>query len=162
MHWYNTAFYKTTLQWKNCFLWIYELCTKCNAVLSLSRKGMHGKLLSLTGRLFSGLSMELLRTSSTSTSSSSTSDSAGASDASFLSAAISHEERLHKISSDVIDHCLKLLSIFCHILDETPVVIPTPKTSNLPSATSQTLTPLKKRQASFQGTTKFFKLNCVL
>jgi hypothetical protein len=76
---------------------------------------LHGKLLSLTGRLFSGLSMELLRTSSSSTSTS-TSDSAGASDASFLSAAISHEERLHRIASDVIDHCLKLLNILCHIL----------------------------------------------
>jgi hypothetical protein len=51
--------------------------------------------LALTGHLFSGLSMELLRTS-TSTSSSS-SDSVGASDASYLSAAISHEERLHKV-----------------------------------------------------------------
>ena len=94
--------------------------------------------------------MELLRTSSSSTSTSTT-DSAGASDASFLSAAISHEERLHRIAGDVIEHCLKLLSIICHILDETPVVVPPPKSSNLPAATSQTLTPLKKRQPSLQG-----------
>ena len=104
--------------------------------------------MSLVGRLFSGLSMEMLRTS---TSTMSSSDSAGASDASYLSAAISHDDRLHKIASDIIDHCLKLLSILCHILDETPVVIPPPKSANLPAAASSTLSPLKKRQNQGAG-----------
>jgi hypothetical protein len=111
-------------------------------------KVTHGKLLSLVGRLFSGLSMEMLRTSSSTMSSS---DSAVVSDASYLSAAISHDDRLHKIASDIIDHCLKLLSVLCHILDETPVVIPPPKTANLPAAANSTLSPLKTRQGQVPG-----------
>ena len=55
---------------------------KCLSVNTLSLELVtHGKLLSLAGRLFSGLSMELLRTSSSTLASS---DSAGASDASYL------------------------------------------------------------------------------
>jgi hypothetical protein len=62
------------------------------------------------------------------------------------------------MAGDVIDHCLKLLSILCHILEETPVVIPPPKSSNLPGANNPTLTPLKKRQPPFPGTCNSIKL----
>ena len=127
---------------------LLKITTNCNVQDPPFSQATHGKLLSLVGRLFSGLSMEMLRTS---TATMSSSDTAGISDASYLSAAISHDDRLHKIASDIIDHCLKLLSILCHIQDETPVVIPPPKTANLPTAANSTLSPLKKRQSQVPG-----------
>ncbi len=106
---------------------------------------VHGKLLTLSGKIYAGLSMELLRTP---TSGSSGLDSASASDANYLSAAISHEERLHQTAGDIISHVLKLLSILSHIIEDNPVIIPPPKSTNISGASNSSISPLKRKPSS--------------
>lgn len=105
----------------------------------------HGKILALTKKVYAGLSMELLRTP---TSNSTGIDLANATDANYLTAAISHEERLHQTAHELISHVLKLLNMLSHIIEDNPVVVPPPKSINPPGASGSTLSPLKRKQSS--------------
>ena len=113
---------------------ILELCSRLltsssTTVLDLNT---HSMVMQFTARLFSGLSTELLK-STLPTSSETT-------EASTISAAISHEERLTVTSTNIMSHCFKLLSILCHILEDASLPpLPSSISSNSKSSTSSLL-----------------------
>ena len=113
---------------------ILELCSRLltsssTTVLDLNT---HSMVMQFTARLFSGLSTELLK-STLPTSSETT-------EASTISAAISHEERLTVTSTNIMSHCFKLLAILCHIIEDASLPpLPTSISSNSKSSTSTLL-----------------------
>jgi huntingtin len=95
----------------------FEILELCSRLLSGSTTialdhFTHSTVMQFTARLFSGLSNELLK-STLPTSSETT-------EASIISAAISHEERLTIISNTLMTHCFKLLAIICHVIEDAP------------------------------------------
>ena len=128
---------------------ILELCSRLltNSSPTVLDLTTHSTVMQFTARLFSGLSTELLK--STLPTSSETAE------ASIISAAISHEERLTVTSSNIMSHCFKLLAILCHIIEDAslpplPSSISNNKSSssnllgNIAQANHPGLPPLKK------------------
>ena len=106
----------------------------------------HASIVSFASSLLSGLSMELLKTTLPSISE--------ATEASVISAAISHEERLNEVSKNLLLHCYKMLAILCHVIDEVPCPpspVATSKVSGSSSSSHSGLPPVKN---SLQSTDK--------